>query len=73
MQNLQTNPTELKVDTQYLTTKEVTKILKISTTTLWRMVNNGSFPKPLNFFGNVKRYELKAVLDYIENIKKAVA
>ncbi|AVK81967.1 helix-turn-helix transcriptional regulator [Campylobacter fetus] len=73
MQSTQTQNTDkVQVATKYLTSKEVLSMLKISNATLWRMVNNGNFPKPLNLFGNVKRYELKAVLDYIENIKRGL-
>ena len=48
-----------------LTVKDVSSILNISTTTIWRHVQSGSFPKPLKI-GRLTRWRRSDIDQLIE-------
>ena len=53
-------------DLEVLTADDVSKQLKISKRTLWRLVSKGDIPKPIKFGGNV-RWSKKNMENWIEN------
>ena len=46
---------------RFIKTRQVLEMLGVSRTTLWRMVQNGSFPQPVHITGRNAHYVLQAV------------
>ena len=46
---------------RFIKTRQVLEMLGVSRTTLWRMVQNGSFPQPVQITGRNAHYVLQAV------------
>lgn len=46
---------------QFIRTRQVLEMIGVSRTTLWRMVQNGSFPSPIRVTGRNAHYVLQAV------------
>jgi predicted DNA-binding transcriptional regulator AlpA len=65
------NTLPLTPEQTFITIKEVCRILNISDITVWRRCSNPkhpsydpNFPKPRKFGGNIRRWQLAAVLRY---------
>ncbi|MEJ8311135.1 helix-turn-helix transcriptional regulator [Agrobacterium larrymoorei] len=55
------NPTNLVWLDSYLTLKEVTSIMKVATSTLYRWMNEGNFPRPVKLGENCSRWRVSDV------------
>lgn len=46
--------------------KDVLKLIPVSRTTLWRMVQNGKFPKPIKLSDHATAWRNQDILDWLE-------
>lgn len=58
------------IEDRLLTTKEVLEMVKIGRTTLWRMVKECRFPKPLMISMSSNRWSNNEIIEWIEELKK---
>ena len=57
---------------QYLTVKEVAKILNIGRTTVYLWANQGTFPQPIKFSPQVTRWRLSDIKDWEASRAKGI-
>lgn len=56
-------------DDEYVTAQELSKVFRISKASIAGLSKRGDFPKPLNFGGRIKRWNLRDVKAWIDNQK----
>tara|TARA_S200002703_G_scaffold25249_1_gene21799 strand:- start:386 stop:724 length:339 start_codon:yes stop_codon:yes gene_type:complete len=58
----------MKIEQKLLTLKQVIEIVSLSKSTIYRWIESGRFPKPLNIGGNSVRWKTSDVHDWIEGL-----